>query len=706
MTSAAPEPPPNTPPSWQHCRHDATPADPVGCRGIHVAGHTACLAHLADADRNAYLNALTPGTDIDHRGTPFTEDLLHRLLTALHDPTTSQAHIGNAWFGGATFAGDAQFDRATFAGDAQFDRATFAGDAWFGGASFTSDAVFGGASFHANTRFNGATFASNAWFTEATFTGDARFHGVAFTGDVWFDGVAFTGDARFDGVAFTGDARFDRASFTSDARFDRAAFTGDVWFDGVAFTGDARFDEATFTGDVWFDGVTFTGDARFDEATFTGDAQFDRAAFTSNAWFDRAAFTSNVWFDRVTFTGDAWFDGVTFTGDAQFDEATFTSNVHFDRARFETASRLGPLVCGEKVVLDGAVFDQPVTVEMAAREVSCARTRWASTATLHLRYAEVDLRDAVLEYPVVVAARPDPFPSLHSDDPLSEAELSGRKPGVRLKSVGGVDAAHLALHTIDLSVCRFAGAIHLDQLRVDGWCTFATTPTDRGRRFPWRWSRRNTLTEEHHWRVRTARRPARARGWTAPPQDAPELPPAAVATLYRQVRKSLEDGKNEPDAADFYYGECEMRRHDTTRPQGERALLTAYWALSGYGLRATRALVWLGAAMAATVAVMVLWGLPVDEPKPTTTGRQAAVGHQVTLTTDTPDPVNPTGPLPDRVTSERFEKALRVVINSVVFRSSGQDLTTIGTYTEMISRLAEPVLLGLAVLAVRSRVKR
>ncbi|WP_308407820.1 hypothetical protein [Streptomyces somaliensis] len=39
-----------------------------------------------------------------------------------------------------------------------------------------------------------------------------------------------------------------------------------------------------------------------------------------------------------------------------------------------------------------------------------------------------------------------------------------------------------------------------------------------------------------------------------------------MAALYRQLRKSLEDGKNEPDAADFYYGECEMRRHDPGRP--------------------------------------------------------------------------------------------------------------------------------------------
>ncbi|MYT77471.1 hypothetical protein YW3DRAFT_06452 [Streptomyces sp. MnatMP-M77] len=57
-------------------------------------------------------------------------------------------------------------------------------------------------------------------------------------------------------------------------------------------------------------------------------------------------------------------------------------------------------------------------------------------------------------------------------------------------------------------------------------------------------------------------------------------------------------------------------------------------------------------------------------------------------------------------TGERFEKALSITLNSVVFRSSGQDLTTAGSYIEMISRLTEPVLLGLAVLAVRNRVKR
>lgn len=82
---------------------------------------------------------------------------------------------------------------------------------------------------------------------------------------------------------------------------------------------------------------------------------------------------------------------------------------------------------------------------------------------------------------------------------------------------------------------------------------------------------------------------------------------------------------------------------------------------------------------------MMLWGLPQDDPKPASSG--ILTGRSITMTTETPDPVNPDGPYRERLSAERFEKSLRVVINSVVFRSSGQDLTTTGTYTEMATRL-------------------
>ncbi|WP_323186225.1 hypothetical protein [Streptomyces canus] len=64
------------------------------------------------------------------------------------------------------------------------------------------------------------------------------------------------------------------------------------------------------------------------------------------------------------------------------------------------------------------------------------------------------------------------------------------------------------------------------------------------------------------------------------------------------------------------------------------------------------------------------------------------------------DKADPRKPIGDRFTGKRFEKGLNVTLNSVIFRSSGQDLTTAGTCFEMASRLLEPALLALAVLTV------
>jgi uncharacterized protein YjbI with pentapeptide repeats len=535
------------PPTWPHCAHGAEPADPVGCRGIHVPGHTACLAHLADAERNAYLASLTAGASIDDRGTTFTESLLNSLLNALREPAIGTPLLGNAVFGSATFMGGARFGAATF------------------------------------------------------------------------KGVAVFGLATFKGVARFGSATFERAAMFGSATFERGA----------------GFRSATFKGDVWFAAATFEGKAVFASATFV------------------------------------------------------------------EADRVGPLVCAGQVVLSGAVFDGPVTLLLATRRLECRRTRWSSAAEIRLRYATVDFAHAVFEYPLTIAAEPDPFVLANGrqlmDDPLSSAP----DPGVRVASLRGVDAAHLVLADVDLSGCLFAGTVHLDQLRLEGACTFDTTPPAGWRRWPpVGFTERRVLAEEHHWR---ARQPGAVRGWNTAVLGPGRTGPLQLAPVYRALRKAFEDGKHEPGAADFYYGEMEMRRHADDIPRSERGLLTAYWALSGYGLRASRALAWLGAAMLLTIVLLMAFGLAQDSPKQTATGTVPADGGKVTFEIDKDDPQNPTG---NRFTGERFEKALNVTLNSVVFRSSGQDLTTAGAYIEMTSRLTEPILLGLAVLAVRNRVKR
>ncbi|MFD8314081.1 hypothetical protein ACFV21_23635, partial [Streptomyces sp. NPDC059694] len=382
--------------------------------------------------------------------------------------------------------------------------------------------------------------------------------------------------------------------------------------------------------------------------------------------------------------------------------ATFERDARFTSATFVKADRFGPLVCAGRMVLSGAMFGGPVILSLAARRLECQRTRWAATAEIRLRYTTVDFSHAVFEYPLTIAAEPDPF-ILPSGSQLAEGTFAGA-PGsdVRLASLRGVDAAHLVLADVDLAPCLFTGAVHLDQLRLEGACTFDTTPSPAGRRrwSPVRFTDRRVLAEEHHWR---AGRPGAVRGWNVAVLGAGRVGPLQLAPVYRALRKAFEDGKHEPGAADFYYGEMEMRRHADDVPRGERGLLTAYWALSGYGLRASRALAWLGAAMLLTIVLLMAFGIAQDTPKQMASGTVPTGGGKVTFEIDKDDPKNPTG---ERFTGERFEKALNITLNSVVFRSSGQDLTTAGTYIEMTSRLTEPVLLGLAVLAIRNRVKR
>ncbi|MFE7012668.1 pentapeptide repeat-containing protein [Streptomyces sp. NPDC057651] len=471
-------------------------------------------------------------------------------------------------------------------------------------------------------------------------------------------------------------------------------------FDKTQFSSHARFDGAQFSA---------TATAGFTQTRFSATARFDLAQFRGFTDFTRAQFSGEAQFDDAQFFGEARFKGAQFSALASFNGGKFSDHATFNGARFAAMARFGPLVCAWTMDLSNAVFEVPVTLEIAARKVLCEGTRWESTATLRLRYATVDLSHAVLSFPMAVTAHPIAIIDGPSGDAEERLLLAGADSAVRVASVQGVDAAHLVLTDTDLRDCLFFGAFHLDQLRLEGRCIFPPAPKGLHRRhfiWPYRWTRRRALAEEHHWRAQSAGQPTLPAGQALDPREwrtGPHHPdpkrtpkPEDVAALYRQLRKAFEDGKNEPGAADFYYGEMEMRRKDRTdTPPSERVLLWGYWLLSGYGLRASRALGWLIAAMAVTVALMMSLGLPNSTPKQEATGKVPAGGGKVTLVVDKKDP-KLTLSVADRFSCDRFDKSVQVVLNSVVFRSSGQDLTTWGTYTEMVSRFTEPVLLALA----------
>jgi hypothetical protein len=451
-----------------------------------------------------------------------------------------------------------------------------------------------------------------------------------------------------------------------------------------------------FTGDAGFGGATFKCDARFGRATFTGDASFGGATFR-DAWFYDAAFTGDAMFGKTTFTGDAWFGGATFKRDAWFGGATFKRDARFAEARFEQARQFGPLLASRGLVLDDVQFAQPVQIEASSTGMCCRRAQFRGGVQFRLRWARVVLDDTDLAAPSILAG----IPRL-ADEGLARREeqiarawrrlLAGEiaeRP--QLLSLRRANVAGLGLSNVSVADCRFAGAHNLDKLRLESDVSFAAAPSLAGSLAGWgrqRWGGREVIAEERAWR---ANRPGWAgRRWIAPGRpdwrdDQPGvLDPGQIAGLYRALRKGREDVKDEPGAADFYYGEMEMRRARPRRgstPGGqpaaaargrvERGIVTAYWLVSGYGLRAWRAVAGL-AAVTALLAVAFHWAGFAVPPRPDSYWTSLLYAFRATLS------------LPD---------------NQVTLTAWGQLL-------QGVLRLTGPVLLGLALLALRGRVKR
>jgi uncharacterized protein YjbI with pentapeptide repeats len=446
-----------------------------------------------------------------------------------------------------------------------------------------------------------------------------------------------------------------------------------------------------------FDRTTFTGDAEFDGATFREAAEFGGATFKGSAGFSGATFTGRVGFDRATFSGEALFARATFTGDAKFDGAIFKRDARFDGVRFEHARQFGPLLAYRGLALDDVEFAQPVQVEVSTIGVCCRRARFAGGVQFRLRWARVVLDDTDLAAPSILAG----IPRLSSDELARREEriaqlwqrtwtLVGKiSEQPQLVSLRRANVAGLGLSNVSVADCRFAGAHNLDKLRRESDVTFAEGRSLLVWRGGWTWGGRQVIAEERTWRVRPSRlghglweRP-RWPDWLG--EEPGMLEPGQIAGLYRALRKGHEDAKDEPGAADFYYGEMEMRRlarrpvhtvggtrvGEASRGRVERWILTAYWLVSGYGLRAWRAVAWLAVVTALLAVAFHFAGFTVP-PRP--------VSYWTSLL-------------------YAFRSTLSLTDNEVTLTAWGQLL-------QAVLRLTGPVLLGLALLGLRGRVKR
>jgi uncharacterized protein YjbI with pentapeptide repeats len=464
---------------------------------------------------------------------------------------------------------------------------------------------------------------------------------------------------------------------------------------GASCFGAVLFDKTTFVGCADFTGVSFVRAASFDGATFSGPARFCRAEFGGHADFDGVTFCGPADFTQVTFSDHAGFQGATFESAATFDSAKFRSYADFEDtlfkydaamrgATFQLAHQVGPLLVQNQLSLDECVFAERVNIDADATRVSARAAIFADGVRLSLRRAAIELECTDFGRSSTVS---------HATEWKSPAgrrwsQVAGGDPAAqpKLLTLRGAQVAALSISGLDLSECRFFGAHGLESLIVEPSCEWPHT----SRRI--HCVAREMIAEELNWRYEKV-----ASSWlgclvqrlgrrTAPSALSHEdglLKPEQLAALYRSLRKAREDNNDQAGASDLYYGEMEMRRHTPAhsghgwaRARADKLIITQYWALAGYGLRATRALSAFAGLILLAAILLDHCGFTVHA-----TYWQAAwfaAKSSVSL----------------------------VHVSEALPSSPEAHLSTLGEIIGVGIRVAGPILLGLAALSLRSRIKR
>lgn len=549
------------------------------------------------------------------------------------------------------------------------------------------------------------------------------------------------------------------------------------------------FSRTTFAKRASFAGAAFRGGATFAGTRFSDGATL-ATSFWQNASFLRASFADGALVGPLVIVGHAQFDGADFGADASL--ALSANSASFTGARFRGRSTIG--VSWAEVSLDGTRFEDPTLIARDSRRLD----------GIVRAHAEFELRDGWAEpdgaqvEDVIKSAcgfeaealargliRFDPrHPELAEIDPEEQAWLlricRQRRPHrtsrPRILSVREADLSSVTFADADLRACRFVGGHGLETLRVER-STFPVTPSGS------RWTHRLTIADEHDWRSWRAEA-QELPDWYSPPAKSPSC--SEIAAVYRSLRKGLEDSKDEPGAADFYYGEMEMRRNASrlavrSRPRvdshtdeeeqppplgprakrreeqirhemsqvfgdgelqemfaafptlpefgrmrsaashvralgsavaslvravsravlslvrlaSERLVLYLYWALSGYGLRASRSLIVLVVTIAAfSVAFSAVGFKP--RPYPDRTSFTTEADRETYLSTHEPQG------------APRLLEAATYSAGTATAIISGPEaaLNETGRVLRVLLRIIGPILLGLTLLAIRGRVKR
>jgi uncharacterized protein YjbI with pentapeptide repeats len=432
-----------------------------------------------------------------------------------------------------------------------------------------------------NADFSEAIFETEANFAKAVFHGETRFFRSRFKAEAHFGGSTFHGEAFFIRATFEGDTDFD--TFRGDAHFSHAEFHGLAVFLETTFGGYAGFDEATFHSKSLFQGATFGEHANFVECKFQVEASFVSAKFESKADFQKTVFSGEANFALATFGslhqgGHTEFNETRFESAAIFDRARFLEGCVFRNARFaaEAAFRSN-VFAGAGIMPPGSGFSEKCVVSFFGTHFKGKAYVENVECDGALDFARVEFGSSFFFLGPLVACRG----TSAGDAPPPPAKLRE----IRLAYVMFEEPSNVHFEFLDLRKTIFVGS-NIRGVRFRG----VTWPAKL-------WGKELDL-QSARAKKESAYVDSLHQSWrwflgflahkTVGDEFAIPMHKEEARLLCRDLKASLEDQRDYPEAGEFYYAEMELRRKSV--PAIFRPLFDLYWLVCGYGEKPLRSI--------------------------------------------------------------------------------------------------------------------
>jgi uncharacterized protein YjbI with pentapeptide repeats len=436
----------------------------------------------------------------------------------------------------------------------------------------------------------------------------------------------------------------------------------DFHFGGTVFPENAlQVHERAIHEDVIFSGATFVGRVRFFRVTFNGNIDFSRATFAGYTSFAESTFNNKTDFQEAQFRGEETsFRSARFSGEETlFFNAQFRSRwTNFEGAQFHRGKLTNfsstQFISPENTYFTGARFNSEVTnfleAEFKSPETNFARAQFSSERTYfsdtqfsgkrtifsQARFnGQTDFHDATL---MDATFKNTTFE--HGAD-FTGVKFTGarkRTTDFRRATFGGEvyfrEATFRAngefndyidfYRTNFLDAVKFIGGVRSQGRELnpvfhpDGQVSFTRARIEKPELFSF-----DTVDLRSSWLVGVDARkfdftdvkwygmPGGLEGTfdeeiAALEKRGVESPQTLLAQACRRLSANAEDNHEYPLANEFHYWSMDALRKEGWTRLG--LIGTLYWALSGYGVRAARALLVLLTIAGVFAVLYILFG--------------------------------------------------------------------------------------------------